>query len=208
MEIVRLTSLNKIVFLLIFFWMDMQVFATPLRQKNSLEEYNLAEIYKAVKIDKTENQELLIETEIYGKPNFSRIIEISRLDGGTYYSYHFYKVNEDNICLGINASNPLQEKSVVYINTQKECGAKCKVYLSKPEERQIFYFWEPLKENIRDNEKESIIIETDQKTYSIKLKKEIKELELNIGGKTKLKSIKGLEKFSKLINLSLVGFDF
>ena len=38
--------------------------------------------------------------------------------------------------------------------------------------------------------------------------KEVKELELNIGGMPKLLSIEGLEQFPKLTKVNYVGFNF
>ena len=208
MEMVRLTLLDKKILLLILFWGEIQAFANPLRQYESAGECNFAEKYKVLEINKKEKKDSLIETEIFGKPSFNRIMEISRLEVGGYFSYYFYKVNNENICLGIDASNPLQEKSILYINTQKECGSKCKVYLSEPEEKRIFYLWEPSKEILPDNKTEEIVINTDKESYSIRITNGIKELELNIGDFPKLESIQGLEKFPRLINLSLVGFDY
>ena len=94
------------------------------------------------------------------------------------------------------------------MNTQKECGAKCRVYLGKPEEKQIFYTWEPNKEIITNNEKEKIEIVTNKKKYVIFVRKEIKELEITSDGFSKFQAIKGTEKLPNLIVLKLWGFNY
>ena len=172
------------------------------------EETLLAEDYKTITMDKTERIEDIIETELFGKTNFSSTMIISRLDGGICFSYHFYNVDEVNLCLGIQAFNESQNDAVIYVNTKQECGAKCKIYLDKPENKQIFYVWEPLKEIVTDKTKEKLVIKTNKKNYTVFVRTGIKELELFAPDFLKIKSIKGLEKFPNLVNLSLIGFDY
>ncbi|MCR4736292.1 MAG: hypothetical protein K5829_14950 [Treponema sp.] len=184
------------------------MYAKPTRRYKLPEEIVLAEDYKAITIDKTERIEDIIETELFGKPNFSSTMIISRLDGGICFSYHFYNVDEDNLCLGIQSFNESQNDAVIYVNTKQECGAKCKIYLDKPENKQIFYVWEPLKEIVTDKTKEKLVIKTNKKNYTVFVRTGIKELELFAPDFPKIKSIKGLEKFPNLVNLSLIGFDY
>lgn len=171
------------------------------------DEFVLAENYKSFAMDKTKDAQEIIESEIFGERNFSSTLVLSSSTGGVYFDYHFYKVGEDNICLGIEAYNVLQDDAVVYVNTAKDCGSKCKVYLNEPEEKQVFYVWEPKKEIITDETKEKITIKTDKGTYTFFARTGITELEVNCEGLPKIKSVKGLEKFPNLINLAFTGID-
>ena len=107
---------------------------------------------------------------------------------------------------GIRAD--VADQSVVYINTQKDCGTKCKIYLDRPEEKQILYRWSPLTEIITDNTKEKIEIITNKRKHILFVKKDIKEIEINSENlSSKIKKIKGLEKLPKLENIKFIGFD-
>ncbi|MCR4736288.1 MAG: hypothetical protein K5829_14930 [Treponema sp.] len=184
------------------------VYGKPTRRYKLPEETVLAEEYVSLTMDRTTQVQDVIETALFGKPNYSGTMKISQSDGGIHFHYYYYEVAGDNLCLGISVFNSLQNDAVVYVNTNKDFGSKCEVYLDESESKGIFYTWKPLEEIISDNTKERIIIKTDKKTYTIFVRSGIKELELTVNDFPKLKSIKGLEKFPNLINLSLIGFDY
>ena len=187
--------LNKKLIFLILFIEASFLYATPEKK------------YKTLFTNKIEQAQNIIETEIFGKTEYSSKLVLSSVKGGTYFDYYFYAVDDDNICLGIKSFSELQDDAVIYINTQKECGTTCKVYLDEPKEKQIFYVWEPFKEVTSDSTKEKITIKTDKGIYSIYIRKGITELELFFEGFPKIKSIKGLENFPELINLSFNGIN-
>lgn len=209
---VKLTILDrkKLITLLaaILFLCTNLVYAKSKRKYRNPEDLNFATEYKSLTINKAKNELEIIENELFDNQNLHHEMIISRSDGGIYYNYHFYKVDEDNICLGIRACNNLQEEAVLYVNTYKECGTKCKIYLSKPEDKQIFYLWEPSKEVITDKSKGKIVIKTSTETYILFVRIGVTELELFAEGFPKIKTIKGLENFPNLVNLSFVGFDY
>lgn len=188
------------------FFMTSFVYGKTMSKYKLPEEQVYAENYKTFSINKKDSVETVIEKELFGKLTFDSVWGLVSPKGGSYFHYHFYKVGEDNICLAIETSNGFQDNLGIFVNTEKQCGTKCNVYLDKPEEKQIFYLWEPSKEIITDNQKEKLIIKTSKKTYTVYLRKGIKELELT--GDSKIKSIKGLEKFPYLINLTFIGFDY
>ena len=68
--------------------------------------------------------------------------------------------------------------------------------------------WDQTSEPIDNSKKETITIKTNQCSYNIMVCKEVKELELNIGGMPKLLSIEGLEQFPNLTKVNYVGFNF
>lgn len=169
-------------------------------------EDNYSKIYKTVVIDKKECESTIIETELFGKFEGKSIWGLSRLESGVGFTELYYKVGDDNLCLGIRAD--VADQSVVYINTQKDCGTKCKIYLDRPEEKQILYRWSPLTEIITDNTKEKIEIITNKRKHILFVKKDIKEIEINSENlSSKIKKIKGLEKLPKLENIKFIGFD-
>lgn len=201
-------SKDKIIILTILFLSTSLVYAKPTGGYRTPEERSLSDDYKSYTMNKNKRAEDAIENELFGRPNYSSTMVINHSESGVYFSYYFYNVNDDNLCLGVSAHNELQDDAVIYVNTKMECGAKCKVYLDKPDEKQIFYTWEPLKEIMADCTKEKITIKTDKKNYTIFVRSGIKELELFASEFIKVKSIKGLEKFPNLENLSLIGFDY
>ena len=196
---------KKILTVVIFLLISPIVYSKQVRKYKLPEECVYSESYKTFLVNKKESAELIIEKELFGQLRFDSVFKLSFLKGGIPFDYHFYKVDDDNICLGIETSNGLQDESVIFVNTQKECGTKCNVYLDKAEDSQIYYLWEPNKEIITDRQKEKLVIKTKEKTYTVYLRTGIKELELT--GCSKIKSIKGLNKFPYLTNLSLIGFD-
>lgn len=163
--------------------------------------------YKSFTMNKTEELRDAIETELFGKRTFNSEFGISKIESYIFYEYCFYKVDNDNLCLGIKAWNELQNEAVVYINTQKECGSKCEVYLREPEKTQIFYVWDPFKEPITHNNKEQIVIKTNKNTYTFFAREGITGLELFGSRLEKIVSVEGLENFPNLENVSFVGFD-
>ena len=200
-------SKNKLLF--IFFLCSVSIlYAKSTRKYRSYEECDLSENYKSFTMDKTGSIVSAIETELFSKPTYSKVWELSKPDSGVYFTYYFYDVDGENLCLGLTASNSLQSEAAVYVNTEKECGSECKVFLDKPEEKQIYYVWAPLKEVITDKSKEKIVIKTDKKTYMIYVRQGITKLELFAPGFIKVKSIKGLEKLPNLTYFTLIGFDY
>ena len=197
--------MKKNFIIVLFFLISSLVYANQIKKYKLPEECVYSENYKTFLVNKKESALLIIEKELFGQLTFDSVLILSFLKGGIPFDYHFYKVDDDNICLGIETSNGLQDEAVIFVNTQKECGTKCNVYLDKAEESQIYYLWEPNKEIITNRQKEKLIIKTNEKTYTVYLRTGIKELELT--GCSKIKSIKGLDKFPYLTNLSLIGFD-
>ena len=133
--------LNKKTTILLLFLCTTLAYAKSTRKYRAPEDCNFATDYKSFTVNKDERTQNIIEHELFENQEFNHKMIISRSDGGINYDYHFYKVNEDNLCLGIKTFNGLQEEAIIYVNTNKECGTKCKVYLSKQEDKQIFYFW-------------------------------------------------------------------
>ncbi len=199
---------NKITFIIILFMSTSLIYGKPKRNYKSYEKCNMAEIFQSFTMKKNDNVIAAIETEIYGERNFNYSKVLSYTENGINFDYYFYKIENDNLCLGIKAYNGLQDDAVIYINTQKECGSKCKVYLSNSDKEEIFYIWEPLKEIIPNNKKEKLIIKTDKQDFIIMIWSEIKELELYAENFPTIKDIQGLEKFQNLESLSLIGFDY
>ena len=197
--------MKKNFIIVLFFLISSLVYANQIKKYKLPEECVYSENYKTFLVNKKESALLIIEKELFGQLTFDSVLILSFLKGGIPFDYHFYKVDDDNICLGIETSNGLQDEAVIFVNTQKECGTKCNVYLDKAEESQIYYLWEPNKEIITNRQKEKLIIKTNEKTYTVYLRTGIKELELT--GCSKIKAIKGLDKFPYLTNLSLIGFD-
>ena len=171
-------------------------------------EDNYSTNYKTLTINKKESEQAIIEKEFFGNFTGKSILGLGKLENGISFSEYYYKICEDNICLGISANAKLADETFLFLNTQKECGAKCRVYLGKPEEKQIFYAWEPGKEIITNNEKVKIEIITNKKKYVIFVKKEIKELEVTSDGFSKFKAIKGTENLPNLMSLKLWGFNY
>lgn len=171
-------------------------------------EDNYSTNFKTLTINKKENEQAIIEKEFLGNFTGKSIFGLGKLENGISSSEYYYKIGEDNICLGISANTKLADETLLFINTQKECGAKCRVYLGKPEEKQIFYAWEPSKEIITNNEKVKIEIITNKKKYVIFVKKDIKELEVTSDGFSKFKAIKGTENLPNLMSLKLWGFNY
>ena len=171
-------------------------------------EDNYSTNFKTLTINKKENEQAIIEKEFFGNFTGKSIFGLGKLENGFSFSEYYYKISEDNICLGISANAKLADETFLFLNTQKECGAKCRVYLGKPEEKQIFYAWEPSKEIITNNEKVKIEIITNKKKYVIFVKKEIKELEVTSDGFSKFKAIKGTENLPNLMSLKLWGFNY
>ena len=205
---VKLITLNKPIFMIFILLSTSLGYSNSQKSFNFFEECNIAKEYKSFTIGKTENEIIRIENELFGNSNFSYTLDISRSDGGIHYKYYFYKVEDENLCLGIKAYNNLQEDAVIYLNTQQQCGSKCKIYLNESKDNQIFYVWEPLKEIIKDKHKEKIVIKTNKQTYIVLVRTGTKELELFVDGFQKIKTIKGLDKFPNLTNLSLIGFEY
>ena len=197
--------MKKNFIIVLFFLISSLVYANQIKKYKLPEECVYSENYKTFLVNKKESALLIIEKELFGQLTFDSVLILSFLKGGIPFDYHFYKVDDDNICLGIETSNGLQDEAVIFVNTQKECGTKCNVYLDKAEESQIYYLWEPNKEIITNRQKEKLIIKTNEKTYTVYLRTGIKELELT--GCSKIKAIKGLDKFPYLTNLSLIGID-
>lgn len=171
-------------------------------------EGKFSENFKTLTLNKNESEQVIIEKELFGNFTGKSILGLGKLENGISFSEYYYKIDEDNICLGISANIKLADQTLLFLNTQKECGAKCRVYLGKPEEKQIFYTWEPNKEIITNNEKEKIEIVTNKKKYVIFVRKEIKELEITSDGFSKFQAIKGTEKLPNLIVLKLWGFNY
>ena len=171
-------------------------------------EDNYSTNYKTLTINKKESQNIIIEKEVFGKYEGITTLGLSRLENGIAFLECYYRIGEDNICLGISANTKLADETLLFLNTQKECGTKCRVYLGKPEEKQIFYAWEPSKEIITNNEKVKIEIITNKKKYVIFVKKDIKELEVTSDGFSKFKAIKGTEQLPNLMSLKLWGFNY
>ena len=171
-------------------------------------EGKFSENFKTLTLNKNESEQVIIEKELFGNFTGKSILGLGKLENGISFSEYYYKIDEDNICLGISANTKLADQTLLFLNTQKECGAKCRVYLGKPEEKQIFYTWEPNKEIITNNEKEKIEIVTNKKKDVIFVKKDIKELEVTSDGFSKFKAIKGTEKLPNLIVLKLWGFNY
>ena len=168
--------------------------------------FSYSENFKVCEIKKTEEFGIIIEKEIFGNYDFERSFRICRIEKGVSFDEYFYNIQGDNLCLGIASYNRVQDNAVLYINTAKEFGSKCIVYLSRPTEKQVFYLWEPTSDSMNDLKKELITIKTTQGTYQIMIKKGVKELELNVGGMPELISIKGLDKFPDLKKINFVGF--
>ena len=145
-------------------------------------EDNYSTNFKTLTINKKENEQEIIEKEFFGNFTGKSIFGLGKLENGISFSEYYYKIGEDNICLGISANAKLADETLLFLNTQKECGTKCRVYLGKPEEKQIFYAWEPSKEIITNNDKVKIEIITNKKKYVIFVKKDIKELEVTSDG--------------------------
>lgn len=171
-------------------------------------EGKFSENFKTLTLNKNESEQVIIEKELFGNFTGKSILGLGKLENGISFSEYYYKIDEDNICLGISANTKLADQTLLFLNTQKECGAKCRVYLGKPEEKQIFYTWEPNKEIITNNKKEIIEIVTNKKKYVIFVRKEIKELEITSDGFSKFQAIKGTEKLPNLIVLKLWGFNY
>lgn len=171
-------------------------------------EDNYSTNFKTLTINKKENEQAIIEKEFFGNFTGKSIFGLGKLENGISFSEYYYKISEDNICLGISANAKLADETFLFLNTQKECGAKCRVYLGKPEEKQIFYTWEPSKEIITNNDKVKIEIITNKKQYVIFVKKDIKELEVTSDGFSKFKAIKGTENLPNLMSLKLWGFNY
>ena len=197
--------MKKNFIIVLFFLISSLVYANQVRKYKLPEECVYSENYKTFLVNKKESAQLIIEKELFGQLTFDSVLILSFLKGGIPFDYHFYKVDDDNISLGIETCNGLQDEAVIFVNTKKECGTKCNVYLDKAEDSQIYYLWEPNTEIITDRQKEKLVIKTKEKTYTVYLRTGIKELELT--GCSKIKSIKGLDKFPYLTNLSLIGFD-
>lgn len=171
-------------------------------------EDNYSTNYKTLTINKKESEQAIIEKEFFGNFTGKSILGLGKLENGISFLEYYYKIDEDNICLGISANTNLADQTLLFLNTQKECGAKCRVYLGKPEEKQIFYTWEPSKEIITNNDKVKIEIITNKKKYVIFVKKDIKELEVTSDGFSKFKAIKGTENLPNLMSLKLWGFNY
>lgn len=171
-------------------------------------EGKFSENFKTLTLNKNESEQVIIEKELFGNFTGKSILGLGKLENGISFSEYYYKINEDNICLGISANTKLADQTLLFLNTQKECGAKCRVYLGKPEEKQIFYTWEPGKEIITNNDKVKIEIITNKKKYVIFVKKDIKELEVTSDGFSKFKAIKGTENLPNLMSLKLWGFNY
>ena len=166
------------------------------------------ENYKIFEINRSEDCYNLINNELSEDYDIQNYFAISSTEKGVHFKQYFYKIDDEYICLGIKAFNGIQEKAICYINAEKEIGTKCRVYLGKPEEKQIFYAWEPSKEIITNNEKVKIEIITNKKKYVIFVKKDIKELEVTSDGFSKFKAIKGTENLPNLMSLKLWGFNY
>ena len=166
------------------------------------------ENYKIFEINRSEDCYNLINNELSEDYDIQNYFAISSTEKGVHFKQYFYKIDDEYICLGIKAFNGIQEKAICYINAEKEIGTKCRVYLGKPEEKQIFYAWEPSKEIITNNEKVKIEIITNKKKYVIFVRKEIKELEITSDGFSKFKAIKGTENLPNLMSLKLWGFNY
>ena len=201
-------KLNKPLIILFIILSSSLAYADTNKGTKKSYERPLSTEYKSFTINKTENIKEAIETQLFGKQTYDMVFEIAGTKNGIHYFQHYYKINDDNICLGICNFNSLQDEAVVYVNTQKDCGAKCKVFLDKPKDKQIFYVWEPLKTIITDTSKDKIVLKTEQGIYSIILRTGIEELELFAAGLSKIESIEGLEKFPDLMSLSFNGFDY
>lgn len=199
---VKLIMLNKKIIFLSVLMYGTLAYAVP-NQSDGKKAKN----YESFKINKIERIQEVIETKLFGEPKFNSVSVVTSAKGGNYFDYYFYKVNDENICLGIKSYNRLQDDAIVYINTQDECGTICKVYLDEAEEKQVYYVWEPLKKISDVNEKSKITIKTNGKQYSVYLRKDITDLEIFFEGFPKIKSIKGLENFPELINLSFNGIN-
>lgn len=184
------------------------VYAESNRKFEVPEERSFATDYKSYEINKTEHAVKSIETELFGKQTYSMVFEIAGTERGIHYSQFFYKIDDDNICLGLRNFNSIQDEAVIYVNTKKECGTKCKVFLDKPEDKRVFYIWEPLKTIIPNKTKDKLVLKTDKGTYSIILRTGIEKLEITAINLPKIESIEGLENFPYLINLSFIGFDY
>ena len=135
------------------------------------------ENYKIFEINRSEDCYNLINNELSEDYDIQNYFAISSTEKGVHFKQYFYKIDDEYICLGIKAFNGIQEKAICYINAEKEIGTKCRVYLGKPEEKQIFYAWEPSKEIITNNEKVKIEIITNKKKYVIFVKKDIKRID-------------------------------
>lgn len=184
-----------------------QIFAKPIKQYRSENQIVKSEKFESLLINRTDSVWSILDTKFDKDITTNNPFEITILNSGMFFEYYYYKLDDDNICLGISTFDKLHEDNVLYINTNKECGTKCKVFLDKSEDRQIFYQWEPYKEIISDETKERILIKTDKHNYSIYLKKGITELQLFLDGVSEVKSIKGLEKFPNLISITMNGLD-
>lgn len=171
-------------------------------------EGKFSENFKTLTLNKNESEQVIIEKELFGNFTGKSILGLGKLENGISFSEYYYKIDEDNICLGISANTKLADQTLLFLNTQKECGTKCRVYLGKPEEKQIFYTWEPGKEIITNNDKVKIEIITNKKKYVIFVKKDIKELEITSDGFSKFKAIKGTENLPNLMSLKLWGFNY
>ena len=165
-------------------------------------EDNYSTNFKTQTINKKESEQAIIEKEFFGNFTGKSIFGLGKLENGISFSEYYYKIGEDNICLGISANTKLADQTLLFLNTQKECGTKCRVYLGKPEEKQIFYAWEPSKEIITNNDKVKIEIITNKKKYVIFVKKDIKELEVTSDGFSKFKAIKGTENLPNLMSFA------
>ena len=181
------------------------VYAEPSQKNQQNDVVEFSENYQSFKINKKDRIQEVIETNLFGETKYNSVLVVASSKGGTYFDYYFYKIDDENICLGIDSYNSVQDDAVIYINTNKDCGTACKVYLDEPEEKQVFYVWEPLEKITNDNQKEKITIKTNKKNYSVYLRKSITDVELWFEGFPKVKSIKGLENFPELKNVSFFG---
>lgn len=184
-----------------------QIFAKPIKQYRADDQIVISKNYESILINRTDSVWSIIDKKCDTDMTLNKTYGITLLNSGVFFDYYFYKLGEDNICLGISFFDQLHEDTVLYINTNKECGTKCKVFLDKSEDKQIYYLWEPSKEIICDETKEKIMIKTDKQNYSVYLKNGITELELSLDGVSEVKSIKGLEKFPNLFSVKLNGLD-
>ena len=202
---VKLIMLNKKIILSCVLLCGTLVYADPFQKNQQNDVVEFSENYQSFKINKKDRIQEVIETNLFGETKYNSVLVVTSSKGGTYFDYYFYKIDDENICLGIESYNSVQDDAVIYINTNKDCGTACKVYLDKPEEKQVFYIWEPLKKITNDNQKEKITIKTNKKNYSVYLRKGITDVELFFEEFPKVKSIKGLENFPELKNISFFG---
>ena len=155
---VKLIMLNKKIILSCVLLFGTLVYADPFQKNQQNYGVEISENYQSFKINKKDWIQEVIETNLFGETKYNSVLVVASSKGGTYFDYYFYKIDDENICLGIDSYNSVQDDAVIYINTNKDCGTACKVYLDKPEEKQVFYVWEPLKKITNDKMDKALLV--------------------------------------------------